>query len=111
MIESVQISFAGVPKSEALESLILREAEKLEKFFERIVSCRVRVYQPYKRQAQPYGVHIEIGVPGDTLIVDEEPDASTEQAHRDPGRAIRDAFRKAARRVEEYARRLRAQRV
>jgi ribosome-associated translation inhibitor RaiA len=111
MIESVQISFAGVPKSEALEALILRETEKLERFFERIVSCRVRVHQAYKRQAQPFGVHIEIGVPGDTLVVDDEPDARTEQAHRDPERAIRDAFRTAGRRLEEYARRLRAPRV
>jgi ribosome-associated translation inhibitor RaiA len=111
MIESVQVSFAGVPKSEALETLITKEAEKLERFFDRIVSCRVRVHQPYKRQGMPYGVHIEIGVPGDTIVVDEEPTASTLQAHRDAQRAIRDAFHTAARRLEEYARRLRTPRV
>jgi ribosome-associated translation inhibitor RaiA len=108
MIESVQISFADLPKSEALESLVLREAEKLEKFFDRIVTCRVRVYRAYKRQAQPYGVHIEVAVPGDTIVVDEGADPRTEQAHREPERAIRDAFRTPGRRVEEYARRLRA---
>jgi ribosome-associated translation inhibitor RaiA len=111
MIDSVQISFADVPKSPALEALILKEAEKLGRFFERIVSCRVRVYQAYKRQAKPYGVHIEVTVPGDTIVVDEEPDPQTEQAYRDPERAIRDAFRIATRRVEEYARRLRSPRV
>jgi ribosome-associated translation inhibitor RaiA len=110
MIESVQISFTDLPKSEALEALF-KETQKLERYFDRIVSCRVRVHQAYKRQAMPYGVHIEIGVPGDTVVVDEEPNERTEQAHRDPQRAIRDAFRTAARRLEEYARRLRAPRV
>ena len=108
MTESVQISFAdGVPRSDALEALILKEAEKLERFFDRIVSCRVRVYQAYKRQGTPFGVHIDIGVPGETIVVDEEPVARTEQAHRDAQRAIRDAFRTAGRRLEDYARRLR----
>jgi ribosome-associated translation inhibitor RaiA len=111
MIEPLQISIADLPKSEALEALIVKEAEKLERYFDRIVSCRVRVYQAYKRQGSPYVVHIEINVPGEVIVVDEQPGANTEQAHRDAPQAIRDAFRTAARRVEEYARRLRAPRV
>ncbi len=111
MIESVQISFSDVPRSDALEALINKEAQKLERFFDGIIFCRVRVFQAYKRQAMPFGVHIEIGVPGDTIVVHDDPNPHTEQEHRDAQRAIRDAFRTAGRRLEEYAKLKRAPRV
>lgn len=111
MIEQVQISFADIPKSSALEALIQKEIDRLEHYFERIVSVRVRVQQAYKRQGSPYDVRIEINVPGETLVVDEAPGPETEQSHRNAERAVRDAFRIAARRVQEYARRLQTPRV
>lgn len=111
MIEQIQISYADVPKSDALEVLIRKEAEKLDHYFDRIVSARVRIQQAYKRESAPYSVHIELLVPGETLVIDDEPVPDTEQAHRNAERAVRDAFKKAARRVQEYARRLQTPRV
>jgi ribosome-associated translation inhibitor RaiA len=111
MIEQVQISVADIPNSSALEALIQKEVERLEHLFQRIVSIRVRIQQAYKRQGSPYSVRIEINVPHETLVVDDEPGPETEQSHRNAERAVRDAFRIAGRRVQEYARRLQAPRA
>jgi ribosome-associated translation inhibitor RaiA len=103
MIQQLQISYGGIQKTGALEALILKECARLERFFERIVSCRVRLDQPHKRHGTPFMVHVEIGVPGETLVI-EEPGQTLE-------RAIHDAFRTATRRVHEHARRLQTPRA
>lgn len=103
MIQQLQISYGNIQKSEALEALILRECARLERFFERIVSCRVRLDQPHKRHGTTFTVQVEVGVPGETLV-SEEPGQTLE-------RAIHDAFHTATRRVHEYARRIQAPRA
>jgi cold shock CspA family protein len=50
-------------------------------------------------------VRIEIGVPGDRIVVRRSPDEHA--AHLDPYVAVRDAFREARRQLEDYARRTR----
>jgi len=103
MIEQLQISYADIQKTEALDALIQKEFARLEHFFERIVSCRVRLDQPNKRHGAPYTVHIDIGVPGEILVI--------EESGQTLERAIHDAFHTASRRVHEYAERVRGPRA
>ena len=114
-----QTTFRNMERSEALEKLVAEEAHKLERLFRRIVSCRVLIEQPHHRRGAPFHVRIDVGVPGDELVVshvpaplapvedEEEPradaPAASEAAYKNAQRAIRDAFRKAERRVGDYA--------
>lgn len=118
-----QISYRSVPPSSELDRLIQDEASKLARFFDRIVSCRVLVEPAHRRhrQGSPFHIRIELGVPGDQLVVSHTadtrpaPPANDEERarrskalehephHKDPALAVRDAFHKLERRVAEYA--------
>jgi hypothetical protein len=111
-----------------LDRLIRAETAKLEHFFDHIVSCRVHVERAHQRNlhASPLHVRIELSVPGEHLVVDHSSDvrppsasrdddfarigkASGRQAEqKDPQLAVRDAFRSATRRLQDYAERRRA---
>jgi cold shock CspA family protein/ribosome-associated translation inhibitor RaiA len=107
MQTSLQISFHQVPPSPALEDDVRRWVDELETFFDRMISCRVLIEAPHHHQHQGglYRVRIEIGVPGDQLVVTRSPDEHA--AHEDAHVAVRDAFREARRELEDYARRMR----
>ncbi|MGC1379426.1 MAG: HPF/RaiA family ribosome-associated protein [Candidatus Baltobacteraceae bacterium] len=119
----VQITYRGVDPSDALSRLIRKEAAKLDKFFDGIVSCRVLVERQYghHRSGSPFHVRLNIAVPGAELAIAAEPSLRTpplddepkrlhksdeiDAIYRDPELTVRDAFRRAKRRVQEYARR------
>jgi len=100
----LQITFRNMPSSEAIEAKINEKAAKLEKYFSRIMSCRVVVEESQRRQHQGklFSVHIDITVPGKELAV-------TREENEDPYVAMRDAFNTAARRLEEHARQKRGE--
>jgi ribosomal subunit interface protein len=99
----LQITFRNMPSSEAIEAKINEKAAKLDKYFSRIMSCRVVVEESQRRQHQGklFSVHIDITVPGKELVTREE--------NEDPYVAVRDAFNTAARRIEEHARQRRGE--
>ena len=101
----LQIAFHQLPPSPALEYVIRQRAEELDALFGGIISCRVAVESPHRHhhQGQLYRVCIEIGVPGERIVVDRSPDEHA--AHADAHLAVRDAFRAARRRLEEHVRR------
>jgi Sigma 54 modulation protein / S30EA ribosomal protein len=96
----LQITYRGVGPSKRLNQLIRKEGMKLEHFFSRIVSCRVLVEREprHLKESAPFHVRVELGVPGNELL--------TDTMERDPEGAVRGAFRRARRRVHDYARRL-----
>jgi ribosomal subunit interface protein len=96
----LQVTFRNIPSSEAIESNINEKAAKLDRFYDRIMSCRVVVDSTQRRQHQGklYGVRIDITVPRKELAV-------TREENEDVYVAIRDAFDTASRRLEEHARR------
>jgi len=96
----LQVTFRNVPPSEAIEAHISEKASKLERFFDRIMSCRVVVDSTQRRQHQGklYEVRIDITVPRKELAV-------TRAENEDVYVAVRDAFDAAGRRLEEHARR------
>ena len=103
----LKIAFeGGLESSDALTGRIEREAAKLERFCDRITTCRVAVKgrSGRRRQGDLYGVRIQIVMPGhDDIVIDRSPVA--DHAHEDPYVAIRDAFNAARRRLQDHQRR------
>jgi len=99
---TLQITTRDIPHSEALETHIREKAEKLEKFYPRIISCRIVIELPHKHhhQGRLFDVHIDMTVPGGELVVNRV-------ANEDVYVAVRDAFDAAKRQLEDYARRQR----
>ena len=103
----VQITFRNIGPSPAIEAAVRERASKLERFFDRIISCRVVVEAPHrsKRKGKLYQIRISLTVPGEELAVTAA--GPQDPAHEDVYVAIRDAFDAAERRLQDYADRLR----
>jgi ribosomal subunit interface protein len=99
MKQPLQINFHGMDRSDALEDAVRRKVEHLEHFAGDIMSCRVVVdlLQKHKHQGQPFGVRIDLTVPGHELVVDR---VENEDVHV----ALRDAFDDMKRRLEDVVR-------
>jgi ribosomal subunit interface protein len=104
----LQITAHDLTLSEAVETEIREKATKLERYYQRIVSCHVVVGAPVRAahashsQAGRYHVSIDLTVPGAELVV---------TRHENPELlvAIRDAFNAAQRQLQAYARRQRGE--
>ena len=121
----LQITFRNMEPSEAVATRIRAESAKLDRYFNRITSCRVLVEAPHRhhRWGEPFHIRIELGVPGTEIVVKHAPSLHSTLAHAETGKwckhfeagvphkdmyvTIRDAFRAARRRLEDYVRRLR----
>ena len=117
----VRITFRNLEPSAAVEKWIQSEAEKLETFYSRIMSCRVAVEIPHRhqRKGNQWHIRIDLMLPGKELVIKREPGASSRsritkaamagkvskiEPHHDLRLAIHDAFKAASRRVQDYAR-------
>ena len=100
----VEISFRGVPRWDRAETEVRKHAAELERFFDRITSCRVLIEAPHLHQqkGQLYHVRIDLTVPGREIVVKRDPVEHRE--HEDLYVAIRDAFHAARRQLQDYVR-------
>jgi ribosome-associated translation inhibitor RaiA/cold shock CspA family protein len=93
----LEIAFHNVESSAWAEEEIRARVAKLEKLYDRLVSCRVRVDQRAKNSNStiPPVVHIELGIPGrKDLVVSHEPDHLQRKFQTpDLHNAINEAFR------------------
>lgn len=127
----LQVTSRNMPPSEAIEAHIREKAAKLDRFYDRIMSCRVAVEAPHRHhhKGKLYHIRIDITVPGGELVIKREPkrvmepplrfqrvqgseqtenhELSKYAAHEDVYVAIRDAFDAARRKLQDYARRRR----
>lgn len=105
----VQVTFRDMPVSDAVEAACLKEAAGLERFYDRITSCRVVVAESHRRHQKGnlYEVRLDVAVPGRVLAVNREP----AEHHRDEDVhvAVREAFDRMRRQLEDHARRARGQ--
>lgn len=101
----VEIAFHNIDSSDWAEREIRTHISDLERIFERIASCRVRVDKRAKVNGKsiPPVVHIEIGIPGRAdLVVSHEPEYLQRKFQRpDLQKAINEAFRIAERQLVE----------
>ncbi|MDO9139735.1 MAG: HPF/RaiA family ribosome-associated protein [Methylobacter sp.] len=100
----LQITFRGIPSSDAVEAKIREKASKLDRFHPHIMSCRVAVEAEHQRhhQGNQYHIRIDITTPRKELVVSHE--HHDKQAYEDIYVAIRDAFDAATRQLEDYVR-------
>jgi cold shock CspA family protein/ribosome-associated translation inhibitor RaiA len=100
----LQITFRHMDSSEALATRIRRRTLELERFFDRIVSCRVLVEcrHPRALQGNLFRVRVDLAVPGREIVVGRDPAAH--HAHADAHVAVRDAFVAVRRLLQDYVR-------
>lgn len=100
----VHIQFSGMESSEALEASARDHAHKLELFAPDIMACRVVIdlEQKHKQQGRPFGVRIDLTLPGHELVVNRVHD-------EDVYVALRDAFDKMKGQLEERVRKRRGE--
>jgi len=103
----VQIAYRGLDRSEALDRVIAEEAAKLSKFFDGIVSCRVLIERrnPSHHTGAAFRVHLNVAIPGTDVAIMTEPRVSASAVPIDAAATARQAFRRARRRLREYAQR------
>lgn len=100
----LQIQFHGLESSAALEAHAHDHVRKLEQFAQDITACRVtvEVEQKHQHQGRPFSVHIDLTLPGHELVVNRV-------QHEDAYIALRDAFDKLRRQLEDAVRRRRGE--
>ena len=100
----IQVSFSNMTPSDAVRARVEELAGKLDRFHERIMSCRVVVRAPNRRQRKGrlYHVSIDLTLPGHEIVINRDP--PQHQAHEDIYVALRDAFEAAVRQIEDVAR-------
>ncbi len=105
----LQIVFHNVSRSDVIEAKVRAEAERLNEFYDRIMSCRVVVDVPHRhhKEGNFYRVCIDLKVPGEEIVVRRDPAEHAE--YRDIDLAIRTAFDEARRQLEDLARVVRRQ--
>ena len=101
---ALQITFRHMDSSDAVAARIRERSEKLERFFDRIVSCRVVVecQHPRRQQGNLFRVRVDLKVPGGEIVVGRDPEAH--HAHEDVYVAVRDAFDATRRLLEDHVR-------
>jgi ribosomal subunit interface protein len=103
----LQITFRDLEPTEAIEANIRKKAEKLERFSDHLMSCRVIIEAPHRhhRKGRLFHVRVDLGVVGGELVVTRE--GPLDHAHEDVYVAIRDAFDATIRQLEDFERKRR----
>lgn len=99
MQNPLQISLHGIEPSDALHNAIREKAEKLERYYQPIISCRVvlELDARHKHRGRLFHVRIDLKVPGGEIAI-------TRQENEELQVALREAFDAARRRLEDHAR-------
>jgi ribosome-associated translation inhibitor RaiA len=96
---SLHVSYRDVAQTPPLNELITHEAAKLERYFPRIISCRVLLDREASRTGAPYHARIVLSVPGREIVVNQA---------AGPGEVldevVRAAFKRAKRQLQDWAR-------
>ncbi len=103
----LQLTFRGLPHSDALAAHLEERAEKLERSFDRIISCHVvvKLAGHHHRHGDRFELSINVGLPGHELVVTHA--ASEEGAAENVYVSADRAFDEAERQLEDWVRRLR----
>ena len=101
-----EIAFHNIDATEDAQAMIEDHIARLERIYDRLTTCRVRVDQRNKNQngTIPPVVHIEISVPGaKDIVVSHEPGHLQRKFQApDLHNAIHEAFRIAEQRLSKY---------
>lgn len=100
----LQITFRHMERSDSLTAAIEEKAEKLDRFSDQIMACRVVIESPHQHhnKGQIFEVRVDLTVPGGEIVASR--DAGLNHAHEDVYVALRDAFSAVTRQLEDYVR-------
>jgi len=101
----LEIRYHQLDPSPALDEEIRAHVDKLERLYPRLTACRVAVecLHHQHQTGNIIEVHIELSVPGRTLVVSREPHkAQQEFAHPDVRASVKQAFKAAERQLKNY---------
>lgn len=100
----LDISARDVRVNEETEELIRDKVSKLDRIYDQIIGCRVKIDKPHRSQrtGMTYNVSIDITIPGGELVVKRESD-------QDLRAAIVNSFEIAQRRLKDYTERQRGE--
>jgi cold shock CspA family protein/ribosome-associated translation inhibitor RaiA len=101
----LELSFQSIEPSDAVKAAIRERVDKLGVLYDRMVIVRVHVLAEMKRHrtGNIYTVNIELGVPGNDLIVSKAPHkAKRKYADPDLYTVIREAFDAAERQLKDF---------
>jgi ribosome-associated translation inhibitor RaiA/cold shock CspA family protein len=101
----LEIAFKDTDKSEFLESLIRRQAERLDRHFPKLIGCRVVVDVPHRSPGSgkvPLRVTVEVEAPGRKTFVGRE-EQQTHAAKDDTTTAVNRAFDAVQRQLDDYS--------
>ena len=103
----VQISFRECRHSYVVEPRITEQINKLEKYSDRITSCRVVLQATHRsyQKGKPSQVQIHMTVPGGYIVVGR--DASNDHSFKNVYAAIRDSFEASRRQLKKHVRQIR----
>lgn len=103
----LEITFRHMEPSPALESRIRMLVEQLARFSPHILRCHVVVQAPHQHseQGQLFEFRLDIVLPGHEIAIRRTHPA--DHAHEEPYVALRDTFRAARRKLQDYERRVR----
>ena len=95
----LQISLHGIAHSNPLYNAIQEKVEKLDRYYGRIVSCRVvlELAGRHRLHGRQFTARIDLKVPGAEIVINKEHDEDVQVA-------LRDAFEAARRRLEDFGR-------
>ena len=98
------ISFVDCEPSDAVRFQVEEHLSRLNHFYDRITDCKIAVRIPHKHsehsKARFFHVNIQLDLPGKRIAVSREPEI--ERPHTEVGPAIRDAFHKLTRQLEDF---------
>jgi ribosomal subunit interface protein len=99
MKQPIQIQFHGLEPSEAVENRARELAQKLDQLAADLMTCRVMIdlEQKHQHQGRPFGVRIDLTLPGHELVVNRV-------QNEDVYVALRDAFDNMRRQLEQVVR-------
>lgn len=96
------ISFADCESSPATRLKIEEQMLRLTRVFDRIQGVKVFIRIPHRHGGlRQFHINIQVDVPGKRIAVSRDPEVTDD--HRVIGLAIRDAFTKAVRQLECFA--------
>jgi ribosomal subunit interface protein len=100
----LDIRFRNMAASDAIYNHTFEQAQKLERFYQRIISGTVTITAPPNKtkKGSPFHLMAHIHVPGQEIVVNR--DVTLDEFHNDVYLAINDAFRVLTRRLEDFAR-------
>jgi cold shock CspA family protein/ribosome-associated translation inhibitor RaiA len=104
----IQVVFRNMERSDFIEAQILEKAGKLDRIYDRIISCRITVEIPHKshNKGNEHEVTIDIAVPEKKIVIARTA-SGTERSTDLALAAFKESLEAAKRQLEDYARKRR----